>query len=276
MIKPDCQKPVLIFDSGIGGLTVFKEVRILVPDYNFIYIADDSAFPYGKWEDDQLKQHLISLFSKIFEQYDPVLCIIACNTAFTLVGADLRAKFPLIPFVGTVPAIKPAAERTLSGFVSVLSTAGTIRRAYTHDLIQSFASKCNVQLVGSKNLASIVEDFIRGKPIDDEEIRSEIHDCFVEQGKCRTDIIVLACTHYPFIINILRRLAFWPVDWLDPADAIARRVRSLLPRIASEQITSCREIALFTSGIPDFSVQRFMQGFGFNIKKKHSINSIDS
>lgn len=117
-------KPVLVFDSGIGGLTVLREARVLMPERGFIYVADDAGFPYGGWEEQALKERVIGLFGRLLEEHDPEVCIIACNTAFTLVGADLRAAFPQMTFVGTVPAIKPAAERTRSGLVSVLATPG--------------------------------------------------------------------------------------------------------------------------------------------------------
>ena len=255
-------KPVLVFDSGIGGLTVLREARVLMPERGFIYIADDAAFPYGSWEEAALKERIVGLFAKLLAQYDPEVCIIACNTAFTLAGAALRAAFPQMTFVGTVPAIKPAAERTRSGLVSVLATPGTVKRAYTRDLIQSFATQCHVRLVGSENLARLAESYIRGDAITDEAVMTEIDQCFVEMDDRKTDIVVLACTHYPFMANIFRRLAPWPVDWLDPAEAIARRARSLVPQMADAVHPDNFDFAVFTSGAPDFPTRRLMQSFG--------------
>ncbi|MGN6774065.1 glutamate racemase [Rhizobium sp.] len=255
-------KPVLVFDSGIGGLTVLREARVLMPERGFIYIADDAAFPYGSWEEAALKERIVGLFAKLLEQYDPEVCIIACNTAFTLAGAALRAAFPQMTFVGTVPAIKPAAERTRSGLVSVLATPGTVKRAYTRDLIQSFATQCHVRLVGSEDLARLAEAYIRGDVVSDEAVMTEIEQCFVEMDGRKTDIVVLACTHYPFMANIFRRLAPWPVDWLDPAEAIARRARSLVPQVADAIHPDNLDFAVFTSGAPDFPTRRLMQGFG--------------
>ncbi|CAN7300412.1 glutamate racemase [Rhizobium rhizogenes] len=255
-------KPVLMFDSGIGGLTVLREARVLMPERGFIYVADDAGFPYGDWEEQALRERIISLFAKLLADYDPEICIIACNTAFTLAGADLRAAFPQMTFVGTVPAIKPAAERTRSGLVSVLATPGTVKRAYTRDLIQSFATQCHVRLVGSENLARIAEAYIRGGTVSDDAVLSEVGQCFVEMDGRKTDIVVLACTHYPFMANIFRRLAPWPVDWLDPAEAIARRARSLVPQVADAVHPDTYDFAVFTSGTPDFPTRRLMQGFG--------------
>ncbi|ACM26759.1 glutamate racemase [Agrobacterium sp. SHOUNA12C] len=255
-------KPVLMFDSGIGGLTVLREARVLMPERGFIYVADDAGFPYGDWEEQALRERIVGLFAKLLADYDPEICIIACNTAFTLVGADLRAAFPQMTFVGTVPAIKPAAERTRSGLVSVLATPGTVKRAYTRDLIQSFATQCHVRLVGSENLARIAEAYIRGGTVSDDAVLAEVGQCFVEMDGRKTDIVVLACTHYPFMANIFRRLAPWPVDWLDPAEAIARRARSLVPQVADAVHPDTYDFAVFTSGTPDFPTRRLMQGFG--------------
>ena len=258
----EAAKPVLVFDSGIGGLTVLREARVLMPERSFIYVADDEGFPYGGWEEEALKERVITLFQKLLSDFQPEICIIACNTAFTLVGADLRAAFPDMQFVGTVPAIKPAAERTRSGLVSVLATPGTVKRAYTRDLIQSFASQCHVRLVGSENLARMAENYIRGQVLNDEDVLAEISGCFIEREGRKTDIVVLACTHYPFMANVFRRLAPWPVDWIDPAEAIARRARSLLPPVLELKAPDASDRAIFTSGNPDFPTRRLMQGFG--------------
>ncbi|MGV1869194.1 glutamate racemase [Agrobacterium rosae] len=261
----DALKPVLLLDSGIGGLTVLREARVLMPERSFIYVADDAGFPYGGWEESALTERLLALFARLIETHNPEICIVACNTAFTLAGAALRAEFPDMTFVGTVPAIKPAAERTRSGLVSVLATPGTVRRAYTRDLIQSFASQCHVRLVGSENLARMAEAWIRGEPVSDEAVLAEISPCFIEEAGRRTDIVVLACTHYPFMANVFRRLAPWPVDWLDPAEAIARQARRKVELVEDAEHPESFDVAIFTSGQPDFNTRRLMQGFGLRI-----------
>lgn len=257
------ERPVLVFDSGIGGLTVLRELRVMMPDRRFVYIADDAGFPYGDWEEEALRARIVELFGRFIAGYDPEIAVIACNTASTLVLDDLRCAYPAVPFVGTVPAIKPAAERTSSGLVSVLATPGTVKRAYTRDLIQSFATQCHVRLVGADRLAGVAEAHIRGEKIDEALIVEQIAPCFVEKDGERTDIVVLACTHYPFLANVFRRLAPWPVDWLDPAEAIARRTVSLLqPRQIDEELHHHDDLAVFTSQKPDYAIRRLMQGFG--------------
>ncbi|RLP24821.1 glutamate racemase [Mesorhizobium sp. YM1C-6-2] len=264
-------QPVLMFDSGIGGLTVLREARVLIPDRRFVYVADDAGFPYGAWEEPALRERILTLFADLLERYDPEISVIACNTASTLVIEALRERFPGHPFVGTVPAIKPAAERTRSGLVSVLATPGTVKRQYTRDLITQWASRCHVRLVGSDKLAALAEIYMRDGFVDEEAVRAEIAPCFIEQDGARTDIVVLACTHYPFLANRMRKTAPWPVDWLDPAEAIARRALSLLaaqrapvlPAAAAERA----DIAVFTSGKPEFATSRLMQGFGLTVRQ---------
>lgn len=251
--------PVLVFDSGLGGLSVLRELRAQVRDYPFVYVADDAGFPYGDWQEGALRERLVVLFGTLLVRYAPQVVVIACNTASTLALADLRAAYPAVVFVGTVPAIKPAAARTRSGQVSVLATPGTVQRAYTRELIDEFAASCRVTLVGAAGLAAMAEQQLRGDAVDEQRLRELIAPCFVEQEGQRTDIVVLACTHYPFLLNTLRAVAPWPVDWLDPAEAIARRTRSLLPQ---RDAAAGEDRVLLTSGVVDPALQRVLQGFG--------------
>ena len=218
---------LLVFDSGIGGLSVATAIRAEHRRAEMIYVADDAGFPYGEWADAALTERVVDVIAGLIAAHAPDVVVIACNTASTLVLPPLRARFD-IPFVGTVPAIKPAAERTASGIVGVLATPGTIRRDYTRGLVESFASACDVRLVGSAHLAPYAERAMRGETVDDAAIRAEIAPAFVEIDGRRTDIVVLACTHYPFLLPVFERVAPWPVAWIDPAPAIARRVTAVI------------------------------------------------
>jgi len=258
-------RPILFFDSGIGGLSVVKEARVLLPEHPYVYVADDAAFPYGAWEEDALRARLVDLFGRLIDRFSPSLIVIACNTASTLAIADLRAAYPDQPFVGTVPAIKPAAERTRSGLVSVLATPGTVKRQYTRDLISAYASKCHVRLVGSENLAGLAEQYMREGFVDEEMVRAEIAPCFIEQGDRRTDIVVLACTHYPFLVNRMRKMAPWPVDWIDTSEAIARRALTLAQTLPPPNFHETPDIACFTSRMPPANLCRLVMGFGFRV-----------
>jgi glutamate racemase len=266
--------PILVFDSGIGGLTVMREARVLMPTRRFVYVADDAGFPYGAWEEEALRARMVGLFERLIERHKPRLCLIACNTASTLAIATLREAFPGQTFVGTVPAIKPAAERTRSGLVSVLATPGTVKRQYTRDLIRDWAARCHVRLVGSERLAALAETYMREGFVDEEAVREEIAPCFVEREGKRTDIVVLACTHYPFLVNRMRKTAPWPVDWIDPAEAIARRALSM---VASDQAGTwhrARDLASFTSGQPDPAIARLVAGFGFDVADTEDFNDL--
>jgi glutamate racemase len=236
--------PILVLDSGIGGLSVLRAARERLPEARFVYVADDAAFPYGVWEEAALSEHVVTLMGALIAEHAPTAVVIACNTISTLVLPPLRKRFS-VPFVGTVPAIKPAAEQTKSGVVAVLATPGTMKRDYTRELIRSFAQSCHVRLVGAPELAGLAEARMRGEPLDRNAIASQIAPCFVEVEGRRTDIVVLACTHYPFLADIMAEMAPWPVAWLDPAPAIARRLVTILEGKAVEQ---GRNIAVFTGG----------------------------
>ena len=236
---------ILMFDSGLGGLTVYREVAAARPDADFVYVADDAAFPYGALPESTLVARVVGLFGELLPAHRPDLAVIPCNTASTIVLPALREKFS-VPFVGTVPAIKPACAASLTRRVSVLGTEGTVAREYTRALIREFAGDCQVTLVGSKHLAAHAEAELAGAPVSDAQIRAELAPCFVDDGK-RTDTIVLACTHYPLLLDRLKKLAPWPVNFIDPAPAIARRVTDLLgPAAAGARPGSSR--AIFTSG----------------------------
>jgi glutamate racemase len=237
---------LLAFDSGVGGLSVVAEIRREQPDADITYVADDAGFPYGDWEDAALTDRVVGLVAELIAAHRPDAVVIACHTASTLVLPPLRARFDL-PFVGTVPAVKPAAEKTKSGVVSVLGTYGTIRRDYTRGLIDQFARDCHVRLVGSGNLATYAERHMRGEAVDDAAILAEIAPAFIEDSGRRTDMIVLACTHYPFLLPHFERLAPWPVAWIDPAPAIARRVVAVTGGMGPGAAIGAG-VALLTSG----------------------------
>jgi glutamate racemase len=239
------RESILVFDSGLGGLTVYREVAAARPQADFLYVADDAAFPYGALGEPALIARVVDLMGELIAAHRPDIIVIACNTASTIVLPALRKKFSQ-PFVGTVPAIKPACTASVTRRVAVLGTEATVAREYTRALIRDYAGDCKVTLVGSKRLATFAEAELAGAPASDAELRAEIAPCFVDDGR-RTDIIVQACTHYPLLIERFEKLAAWPVRFLDPAPAIARRVTDLLGPAAApaRRGTAC---AMLTSG----------------------------
>ena len=251
---------ILVFDSGLGGLTVLREVVAARPDAHYVYVADDAFFPYGHHSEDEIVARVVPLMGELIGTHDPDLVVIACNTASTLVMSHLRAAYS-VPFVGTVPAIKPACAQSKTRRVSVLGTRGTVKREYTRKLIHDFAQGCEVTLVGSPELASLAEAALSGSEVDDADIAAEIAPCFVEHTHARTDTVVLACTHYPLLLDRLIKLAPWPVDWIDPAPAIARRVADLLGAPGSES-DKAGATMIFTSGRPHTLSKALMPFFG--------------
>jgi len=251
---------ILVFDSGIGGLSVAREIRAARPDADLTYVADDAGFPYGDWEEAALTERIVALAGELIAAHAPDLFVVACNTASTLVLPHLRGRYAT-SFVGTVPAVKPAASTTRSGLISVLATPGTVKRDYTHALIDTYASHLEVTLVGSTRLARLAEAHMAGETIADADVLAEIRPCFRRHGGRRTDRVVLACTHYPFLLDFFRRLAPWEVDWIDPAPAIARRVVQLVGGPVGDRVGAGR--AIFTSGrAPAPDLARFLDRLG--------------
>lgn len=218
---------ILLFDSGMGGLTVARAVRAAEPEATLIYAADNAAFPYGAWDEPLLVKRIVAVVGKLVAETTPDLVVIACNTASTLALAALRERYA-VPFVGTVPAIKPAAEQTKSGLIGVLATPGTVNREYTRTLIHTYAYHCKVFLHGAKRLAEIAEGKLKGQAVDMDELKTEIMPVFRKRDDKTTDVVVLGCTHYPLLLDEIRKAAPWPVTYIDPAPAIARRVSDLL------------------------------------------------
>ena len=251
---------ILVFDSGLGGLTVLREIVHARPEAHYVYVADDAFFPYGHHSEEQIIARVVPLIGELIARHAPALVVIACNTASTLVMSHLRSAYS-VPFVGTVPAIKPACASSKTKRVSVLGTKGTVKREYTRRLIEDFAQGCDVTLVGSAELASLAESALNGNDVRDADIAAELAPCFVGDGADRTDTVVLACTHYPLLLERLERLAPWPVEWIDPAPAIARRVSELLGSPGRQSDDAGAEM-IFTSRRPHKMSGALMPFFG--------------
>lgn len=265
-MSPSEAPKILVFDSGLGGLSVLAALREALPGADYFYLGDDALFPYGKLAPEVLIARVDEVIAKAMARFAADCIVIACNTASTLVLPHLRARYSL-PIVGTVPAIKPAAERTRSGLVSVLATPGTVSRDYTADLIRDFATGVDVTLVGAPKLAELAEGALRGKPPSDAEVSAEMAPAFVSALKGgearRTDVVVLGCTHYPLLMRQIKALAPWDVEWIDPAPAIARRVSHLL---AGRGATGAgRGYLCLTAGAPaSAALVATLEGFGLH------------
>src|SRR3984957_20396480 len=254
---------ILVFDSGLGGLSVLREVVRVRSDAHYVYVADDAFFPYGHHSEEAIIARVVPLIGELIATHAPDLVVIACNTASTLVMSHLRERYRL-PFVGTVPAIKPACAQSKTRRVSVFGTKGTVKREYTKALIRDFAQGCEVTLVGSAELASLAEAALSGVEVSDPQIAAELAPCFIgdsEGETARTDTVVLACTHYPLLMDRLVTLAPWPVEWIDPAPAIARRVADLLGPPGREADHTGAQM-IFTSKRPHTLIPALMPFFG--------------
>jgi len=240
----------LVFDSGLGGLSVLAEIDKLRPELDIAYVADDAAFPYGRLGDAELVTRVETVTAAAIASFRPGIVVIACSTASTVALPLLRERWPRLPFVGVVPAVKPAAQASRSRLISVLATRGTVARGYTHALVREHAGDCEVTLIGSSTLAPIVERVMRGEKANEAEIACELAPCFVEKQGRRTDHVVLACTHFPLLINFLTQLSPWPVVFVDPAPAIARQVDRLLGPASPQAKPRGPGSIAFTSGTP--------------------------
>jgi glutamate racemase len=217
---------VIIVDSGLGGISVVRALRATHPARALTYVADTAGFPYGARSPENINARAHALITAIQALHQTAPIVIACNTLSTLCLDRLRAQFA-VPFVGTVPAIKPAAERSISRRFTLLATPNTAASSYSSALVSQFASDCVVDSYGAPNLAAMVEAHLLGGTLDEAALRAELAPAFHNDTRGKTDGIVLGCTHYPLIADALARVAPWPVTFVDSSAAIARRALSL-------------------------------------------------
>lgn len=216
---------MMVLDSGLGGISVVRALRSSVPNLPLTYIADTGGFPYGKRSTGELSARAESVIRAAGPSSGPI--VLACNTLSTLCLKHLRTCFA-VPFVGTVPAIKVAANLSQTRRFTLLATPNTADSAYTKNLIQEFAHGCTVERYGAPSLAAMAERMLLGASVSADALRAELAPAFRDDAAGKTDAIVLGCTHYPLILDALRAAAPWEVTWVDSAAAIARRALSLV------------------------------------------------
>ncbi len=219
---PSC-KPVLLLDSGVGGLSVLARVRAHRPEAPIIYCADNAGFPYGTKSEAELNAHVPALLGRLVARYRPSVVVIACNTASTIALGAVRRALAL-PVVGTVPAIKPAAAMSRSKVIGVLGTRATVRQAYVDQLVRDFAADCTVLRYGSAELVELAEAKLRGEPGDIRAYADVLHGLIDQPGADTMDTIVLACTHFPLVKDELIAATPRSFNWVDSGDGIAKRV----------------------------------------------------
>ena len=221
----DPSAPILFFDSGVGGLSVLAPTRALLPNAPIVYAADSAGFPYGKRSEAEIASRVPALLGRLVERFHPRLAVIACNTASTIALDHVRSALDL-PVVGTVPAIKPAAEMSKSRVIGVLGTEATVRQPYVDDLAARFAADCTIIRHGSPELVELAEAKLAGDDISIAAVKAAAQPLFEAPGGDRIDTVVLACTHFPLLDDELRA-AFPDVTYVDGGPGIARRIAFL-------------------------------------------------
>lgn len=246
----------LVFDSGVGGLSVLREIAALLPSVRLTYAADNAFFPYGTKTEGALVARVSAVIGTLVEQVQPDIVVIACNTASTTALEAVR-EFLKIPVIGVVPAIKPAATASQSRVIGLLGTKTTVASSYTAALISRFAADSTVLTHGSPELVEAAERKLRGEPVDMAEIASVLDRLFGQPGGDRLDMVVLGCTHFPLLSAELAAAAPHPVIWMDSGAAIARRVATILGLSdAGHEPVAAPHRAIFTADTPAVASMR--------------------
>lgn len=219
-------RPVLLFDSGVGGLSILAPLRATLPQAPIVYAADSAGFPYGTRTEAEIAGRVPALLGRLVERYHPRLVVIACNTASTIALPAVRAALD-VPVVGTVPAIKPAAALSRTRTIGVLGTQATVRQAYVDDLARRFAADCRVIRHGSAELVELAEAKLHGAAPARDAFRAVLAGLFGQPGGEAIDVVVNACTHFPLVEAELSAAAPHPVRFIDGGAGIARRVAHL-------------------------------------------------
>lgn len=260
---------VLVFDSGVGGLSVYDEVRQLLPDLHYLYAFDNAGFPYGEKTETFIIERVVAIVEAITQRYPLSLVIIACNTASTISLPALRERFAF-PVVGVVPAIKPAARLTRNGVVGLLATRATVRRPYTHELVQQFATSCKIEMLGSAELVELAEAKLHGDEVSLDEVRHIVQPWLRMSEP--PDTVVLGCTHFPLLREELKQVLPEGTRLIDSGAAIARRTAWLLEHEAPV-VRSSQENAAFCTQMDSEAVQLspVLQRYGFPLLEKLAV-----
>lgn len=239
--------PIGIFDSGVGGLSVLRALRVQMPEESVIYFGDQGHIPYGPRPMEQIRSFSEAITNFLLGQ-DAKIIIVACNTASAAALKYLRGKFPTVQFVGMEPAVKPAAEQTATGKVGVLATPATFQGALYASVVERFAN--GVELL-QNTCNGLVQQIEQGN-LDGEETQKILEEALLPMLEKNIDTVVLGCTHYPFVIPLIQRIVGEKVRVIDPAPAVARQVKRLLEAGGRMSRSSTRgDVRFYTSGDPD-------------------------
>jgi glutamate racemase len=245
-MMPNPNAPLGVFDSGVGGLSVWREIVRRLPHESTLYFADQAHVPYGPRPPAEVNDYAKGI-TRFLSDQGAKLIVVACNTASGAALHTLRATFPNIPFVGMEPAVKPAAERTRSGVIGVIATPATFQAALFQRLVERFASQVRLETQICPGLVHAVETGALDTPETEALLRRYLTP-LLEAG---IDHLVLGCTHYPFLSNAIAQIAGPGVTLVDPAPAVARQVERVLTQrgLQAEENHTPRHI-FYTSGDP--------------------------
>lgn len=261
---------VLVFDSGVGGLSIYREIRERLPNAHYIYVFDNEAFPYGEKPQEFIIERVMNIITAVAQKHSLAAIVIACNTASTVTLPSLRSKFTDIPIIGVVPAIKPAAKLTCNGVVGLLATRATVKRPYTQELIERFATDCKVHSLGSAELVELAEKKLHGEDIPLDALRTILAPWL--KMKEPPDTVVLGCTHFPLLNEELLSILPDGTRIIDSGAAIARRTAWLV--VNQEEIKGSNEISFAYCLKEDDNSERLkpvLGSFGFELLKKLSL-----
>lgn len=262
---------ILAFDSGIGGLGVVKSLQCQLASTalrpSIDYLADNLIFPYGEQPDDFLINRIVELIGQAIQTIQPDLIIIACNTASTIALDALRKAYPTMPFVGCVPPIRWAARISQTKHIGLLATRATVQRPYLQALKDQFAADCELIAYGSPILAKLAEQVFRHQPYNHQQIAEELNILLTSTHAAHIDTICLGCTHYTFILDILRKLSPPHIQWLDPAPAVAKHAIDLmLQKSIPFSSTNVKKNKFYYTSLPsgDTALLKQISPMGYN------------
>ncbi len=259
MAQP-AQPKIMIFDSGVGGLSVFKDIAKMLPELDVVYAFDNEGYPYGELAPEVLIERVVRYVEVITQRHPVDAVVIACNSASTIVLPALRERFAF-PIIGVVPALKPANEIAKKG-ITLLATPGTVERQYTKDLVEQFVDSAPVHMIGSTELVNMAEAKLRGQSVDLERLRK-----IVEPIATHSDVTVLGCTHFPLLKPELKQVLGDEITFVDSGEAIARRVASVLGIAMSkpiEQTATARHVLYCSAPEKDpEALSRNIKALGF-------------
>lgn len=260
-------QPILLLDTGVGGLSILGPIRERLPQARIVYALDQAGFPYGQKPESELAARVPALLGRLAEHVDARLAVIACNTASVIALEPVRAALA-IPIVGTVPAIKPAGAISKSRVIGVLGTQSTVRQPYVENLSREFASDCTIIRHGTHDLVALAERKMRGEATETQDYADILDGLLSQPEGDRIDTVVLACTHFPLVEAELLAAAPRPITFVHGGDGIARRVAHLTENQPWPEKTVPGRAIFISDGSDPEALRPGLAGYGLEILER--------